>query len=294
MTGAVAAVARRSSRRASAPLWPALGVMPGYALAMGVTLFAVCLVVLLPLAALTLKAATVGPTSIWEIVSAPRTRAALGLSFGAALIAACVNVVMGTLVAWFLTRYAFAGRRLLDAAVDLPFALPTAVAGVVLTTLYAENGWFGAPLAKLGLKVAYTPLGVVMALTFIGLPFVVRSVQPVLAEAARDVEEAAALLGAGRWRTFRTIILPGILPAAGAGFALALARGVGEYGSVIFIAGNLPMISEIAPLLIVIKLEAYDYAGATVVAAAMLALSFAMLLAINLALGWRERRYGHG
>jgi sulfate transport system permease protein len=272
-------------------LRPAYAVLPGFRLAMGVTLLALGLIVLLPLTALVLRAAAIGPAAFWELATAPRTLAALRLSFGAALIGATINAVFGTLVAWVLTRYDFPGRRLADAMVDLPFALPTAVAGVALTALYAENGALGRPLAALGVKVAYTPLGVVVALAFIGLPFVVRSVQPVLAEAERDVEEAAALLGAGRLRTFFQIILPTILPALATGFSLALARGVGEYGSVIFIAGNLPMISEIAPLLVIIKLEAFDYAGATVVAATMLVLSFTILIALNAAVAWREGGY---
>jgi sulfate transport system permease protein len=266
-------------------------VIPGFGLALGVTVLALMLIVLIPLAALVLKAGSIGPAAYWAIVSSPRVLAALRLSFGAAFFAAALNAVFGTLVAWVLVRYRFPGRRFVDAIVDLPFALPTAVAGIALSALYAENGWIGSLLAPLGIKIAYTPLGVVVALAFIGLPFVVRTVQPVLEEAERDVEEAAALLGAGRLHTITRVVLPTILPAIVTGFALSLARAIGEYGSVIFIAGNLPMISEIAPLLIVIKLEAFDYAGATVIATAMLGLSFAILLGVNSALAWRQRRF---
>lgn len=270
---------------------PIFSVLPGFRLAMGVTLLALGLVVALPLTALVLKAAGVGPLAFWEIASSPRTLAALRLSFGAALAAALINVVFGTLIAWVLARYEFPGRRVIDALVDLPFALPTAVAGIALSALYAENGWIGGLLAPFGIKIAYTPLGVVIALAFIGLPFVVRAVQPVFEELERDVEEAAVLLGAGRLRTAFRVILPAALPAVVTGFSLALARAIGEYGSVIFIAGNLPMISEIAPLLIVIKLEAFDYAGATVVATMMLGLSFLILLGVNAALAMRQRRF---
>ena len=214
------------------------------------------------------------------------------VSFGTAFIAASVNVVFGAIVAWVLVRYRFPGRRVIDAMVDLPFALPTAVAGIALTTLYAPKGWVGSLLAPLGLKIAYTPLGIVIALIFIGLPFVVRTVQPVIEEIDKEVEEAAATLGASRFQTVTRVLLPGLAPAIITGFALAFARGVGEYGSVIFIAGNLPYVSEIAPLLIVIKLEEYDYAAATAIAAIMLGLSFVMLLAINLIQTWSRKRYG--
>jgi sulfate transport system permease protein len=216
--------------------------------------------------------------------------AALRLSFGGALIAAAINAVFGSLVAWTFVRYRFPGKRLFQAMVDLPFALPTAVAGIALTTIYAPNGWLGAPLAKLGIKAAYNPTGVVLAMTFIGLPFVVRTLEPVLEEAEKQLEEAAATLGATRWQTVTRIILPAVLPALLTGLALAFARAVGEYGSIIFIAGNIPNVSEIAPLLIMIKLEEYDYAGATAVASAMLVLSFVLLLGINLLQAWRQRR----
>ncbi len=268
-------------------------VLPGFSLALGLAVTALSLVVLIPLAALILKAAQVGPAEFARIALDPRTLAALRLSFGAAFAAAAVNAVFGLLVAWVLVRYRFPGRRFLDAAVDLPFALPTAVAGIALTAIYAPNGWIGSLLAPLGIKVAYTPLGVIMALVFVGLPFVVRTVQPVLAETEREVEEASALLGASRIRTVFRVVLPVVTPALMTGFALAFARGVGEYGSVIFIAGNIPFISEIAPLLIVIRLEEFDYAGATVVATVMLAISFALLLVINLLQSRTRRRLGH-
>jgi sulfate transport system permease protein len=255
-------------------------------LTLGFTLAYLGLVVLLPLASLALQAAAVAPAEIWRIASSPRVLASFRVSFGTAAIAAVINAVFGLLVAWVLVRYRFPGHRLVDAMVDLPFALPTAVAGIALTALYAPNGWVGALLDPLGLKVAFTPLGIIVALTFIGLPFVVRTVQPVLQDLEAEQEEAAASLGASRLKTFTRIILPAILPALITGFALALARGVGEYGSVIFIAGNMPGISEIVPLLIVIELEQYDYAGATVLAALMLLASFVLLLAINLLQRW--------
>jgi sulfate transport system permease protein len=261
-------------------------VVPGFGLTLGFTLAYLGLVVLLPLASLALQAAAVAPAEIWRIASSPRVLASFRVSFGTAAIAAVINAVFGLLVAWVLVRYRFPGHRLVDAMVDLPFALPTAVAGIALTALYAPNGWVGALLDPLGLKVAFTPLGIIVALTFIGLPFVVRTVQPVLQDLEAEQEEAAASLGASRLKTFTRIILPAILPALITGFALALARGVGEYGSVIFIAGNMPGISEIVPLLIVIELEQYDYAGATVLAALMLLASFVLLLAINLLQRW--------
>ena len=241
-----------------------------------------------------MRAASIGPAGFWAIASDPRTLAALKLSFGAAFIAAAVNTVFGLLLAWVLVRYRFPGRRLIDAAVDLPFALPTAVAGIAMAAVYAPNGWIGAIAAKLGFKIAFTPFGVVLALIFIGLPFVVRTVQPVLEEVERDIEEISALLGASRLRTVFQVVLPQIYPALLTGAALAFARGVGEYGSVIFIAGNIPMVSEIAPLLIVIKLEEFDYAGATVIASVMLAISFALLLIINKLQAWSRRRLGNG
>ncbi len=257
---------------------------------MGMTLFWLGLIVLLPLSALVIRAAGMG----WEGFAAaglsPRALAAYRLSFGAALAAAAVNAVFGLLIAWILVRYDFPGKKLIDAAVDLPFALPTAVAGIALVALYSDNGWVGSLLAPLGIKVAYTPLGVAIALVFIGLPFIVRSVQPVLADLGRDVEEAAATLGASRLQTFARIILPAITPALLTGFALAFARGVGEYGSIIFIAGNKPFHSEIAPLLIITQLEQFDYDGATAIACVMLVLSFAMLLVVNLLQAWRAKR----
>ncbi|MFT4197270.1 MAG: sulfate ABC transporter permease subunit CysT [Pseudoxanthomonas sp.] len=256
-------------------------VLPGFGLSLGWTLLWLGLIVLLPLAGLFVHAAGLGAHGLWEAWTSPRTLAALRLSFTTALVAAAFNAVAGTLVAWVFVRYDFPGKRLFDAMVDLPFALPTAVAGIALTQLYGPTGWIGRWLEAAGLKVAYTPLGIVVALVFIGLPFVVRVVEPVLAEAEREVEEAAATLGAGRLRTVWSVVLPGLWPALLAGFALAFARGVGEYGSVIFIAGNLPGVSEIAPLLITIRLEEFDYAGATAIAVAMLLLSFAVLLAVN-------------
>jgi len=262
-------------------------------LSLGITISALSLIVLIPLAALFLKAASAGPADIWAIITSARTQAALKLSFGAALFSAILNAIFGLIIAWVLVRYRFPGRRLLDAAVDLPFALPTAVAGIALASIYAPNGWIGALLAPYNIKVAYTPLGVMVALVFIGLPFVVRTVQPVLEEADADIEEAAALLGASRLRTIFRVILPGIVPALLTGFVLAFARAVGEYGSVIFIAGNVPMFSEIAPLLIVIRLEQFDYAGASVVATIMLIVSFALILAINGIQSWSRGRLGH-
>jgi sulfate transport system permease protein len=232
------------------------------------------------------------PAELWAIATTPRVIAAFRVSFGTALIAAIINAFFGLLVAWVLVRYRFPGHRLVDAMVDLPFALPTAVAGIALTALYAPNGWIGRLLDPLGIKVAYTPLGIVVALTFIGLPFIVRTVQPVLQDLEVEHEEAAASLGAGRWQTFNRVIFPAILPALITGFALAFARGVGEYGSVIFIAGNMPAVSEIVPLLIVSKLEQFDYAGATVLAVMMLLASFILLLAINLLQSWTRGRHG--
>lgn len=264
--------------------------LPGFGLTMGMALFWLGLIVLLPLSALVIRAAGMG----WEGFAAaglsPRALAAYRLSFGAALAAAAVNAVFGLLIAWILVRYDFPGKKLIDAAVDLPFALPTAVAGIALVALYSDNGWVGSLLAPLGVKVAYTPLGVAIALVFIGLPFIVRSVQPVLADLGRDVEEAAATLGASRLQTFARIILPAITPALLTGFALAFARGVGEYGSIIFIAGNKPFHSEIAPLLIITQLEQFDYDGATAIACVMLVLSFTMLLVVNLLQAWRAKR----
>jgi sulfate transport system permease protein len=266
--------------------------IPGFGLALGFTLTYLSLIVLIPLAALVLKSATLGFSGFWETVTGPRTLAALRLSFLTSLFAATVNAVFGTVIAWALVRYRFPGRRLLDAFVDLPFALPTAVAGIALTALYAPNGWIGSWLAPLGIKVAYTPLGIVIALIFIGLPFVVRTVQPVLEEFDRELEEAAATLGANRRQTVFRVMLPTLMPAILTGFALALARAVGEYGSVIFIAGNMPFISEIAPLLIIIRLEEFSYPQAAAIGTAMLMISFAILLFVHLVQAWQRRRFG--
>ncbi len=274
------------------PLRAPRRVLPGFGLTLGYTLLYLSLIVLLPLAATFVKTAELGWSPFWQVVSAPRTLAALQLSFGAAALAALVNVVAGLLVAWVLTRYDFPLRRVLDALVDLPFALPTAVAGIALTALYAPRGWIGALLAPLGVSVAYTPLGVVVALVFVGLPFVVRTLQPVLEELDREVEQAAATLGASSMQIVARVVLPSAWPALLTGFALAFARGIGEYGSVIFIAGNMPMVSEIAPLLIVTKLEQFEYAAATAIAVVMLALSFVLLLGINALQGWSQRRLG--
>ncbi len=265
-------------------------VLPGFTLSLGFTITYLSLIVLIPLSALILNTLTMDWDRFWATVSSPRVLAAYRLSFGASLVAAAVNAVFGTILAWVLVRYRFPGKKLLDAFVDLPFALPTAVAGIALTALYASNGWIGNQLAPFGIKVAFTPLGVMVALIFIGLPFVVRTVQPVLEEAERELEEAAACLGATRLQTFQHVILPTILPALLTGFALAFARALGEYGSVIFIAGNMPMISEIVPLLIITKLEQYDYAGATAIAVVMLAASFVLLLVINLLQAWMRKR----
>lgn len=267
-------------------------VLPGFGLTLGYTLFYLALIVLLPLSAAFLKTAALSWDEFWHTVSSPRVMASYRLSFGASLAAALLNAVFGLLVAWVLVRYRFPGKRVVDALVDLPFALPTAVAGIALTAVYAGNGWIGSLLEPWGIKVAYTPLGVFVALTFIGLPFVIRTVQPVLEDLEHEVEEAAASLGANRWQTFSQVILPALSPALLTGFALAFARAVGEYGSVIFIAGNIPMVSEITPLLIISKLEQYDVAGATAIAVSMLAVSFALLLLINLWQWWNRRRYG--
>jgi sulfate transport system permease protein len=267
-------------------------VIPGFGLTLGFSLAYLALIILIPLSGLVWRSAALGWTDFWAIAMDQRTLKSLQISFGTAFIAAVVNVVFGTVVAWVLVRYRFPGRRIIDAMVDLPFALPTAVAGIALTTLYAPKGWLGSLLSPLGIKVAYTPLGIIVALVFIGLPFVVRTVQPIMEEIDKEVEEVAATLGANRFQTIWRVLLPGLAPAIITGFALAFARGVGEYGSVIFIAGNLPYVSEIAPLLIVIRLEEYDYAAATAVAAIMLGLSFLMLLVINLIQSWSRKRYG--
>jgi sulfate transport system permease protein len=267
-------------------------VIPGFGLTLGLSLAYLTLIILIPLSGLAWRSAALGWADFWAIATDPRTVNSLKISFGTALIAAIVNVIFGTIVAWVLVRYQFPGRRIIDAMVDLPFALPTAVAGIALTTLYAPNGWLGVPLSWLGIKVAYTPLGIVVALVFIGLPFVVRTVQPIMEEIDKEVEEAAATLGASRFQTITRVLAPGLTPAILTGFALAFARGVGEYGSVIFIAGNLPNVSEITPLLIIIRLEEFNYPAATAIAAIMLIISFAMLLVVNLLQTWSRKRYG--
>jgi len=269
--------------------WKQPSVLPGFGLALGYSLTYLSLIVLIPLAALLLRPVELGLVGFLAAVTEPRVLASLRLSFGAALIAAAINAIFGLLIAWVLVRYEFPGKRVIDAIIDLPFALPTAVAGIALTALYAPNGWIGAPLEALGIRAAFTPLGVVIALTFIGLPFVVRTVQPVLQDIDVETEEAAASLGATRLQSFLRVVLPTVMPALLTGFALAFARAVGEYGSVIFIAGNMPMVSEIAPLLIIIKLEQYDYAGAAAIGVVMLLASFVMLLAINLTQRWSRR-----
>jgi len=267
-------------------------VLPGFGLSLGFTLFYLGLIVLVPLSAAFIKAATMTWPAFVDAISAPRVVASYRLTFGASLGAAMINAAFGLLVAWVLVRYRFPGKRLVDALVDFPFALPTAVAGIALAGLFAPNGWMGQLLVPLGVKVAYTPLGVLVALTFIGLPFVVRTVQPVLEGLPRELEEAATTLGATRLQVFLRVILPVALPALLTGFALAFARAVGEYGSVIFIAGNMPMVSEITPLIIITKLEQYDYAGATAVAVVMLVVSFLLLLAINALQAWTRKRQG--
>ena len=265
-------------------------VLPGFNLSLGYTIFYLSLIVLIPLAAAFIKTTELSLDEFWTVVTAPRVVASYKLTFGASFIGALINAVFGLLTAWVLVRYAFPGKKIIDALVDLPFALPTAVAGIALTAVYAGNGWIGSWLEPLGVKVAFTPLGVIVALTFIGLPFVVRTVQPVLEDLEAEIEEAAASLGANRWQTFVKIILPAIWPALLTGFALAFARAIGEYGSVIFIAGNMPMVSEITPLIIITKLEQYDYAGATAVAVVMLLISFVLLLLVNILQWWTNHR----
>jgi len=265
-------------------------VLPGFRITLGLTLFYLCLIVLIPLSAAFLKTSTMSFADFWSAVSSPRVLASFRLSFGAALLAAAINGVFGLLVAWVLVRYPFPGRRVVDALVDLPFALPTAVAGIALTAVYAPNGWFGEPLAQLGIKVAFAPLGVLVALVFIGFPFVVRTVQPVLEDLEKELEEAAHSLGATPLQTFIRVTLPTVMPALVTGITLAFARAVGEYGSVVFIAGNMPMVSEITPLIIITKLEQYDIAGANAVAVVMLLMSFVLLLLINMLQGWMRRR----
>ncbi len=266
------------------------GVLPGFGPALGFSLAYLCLIVLIPLSATFIKAAGLSWQAFWETTTTPRVLASYRLTFGASLIAALVNAFFGLVVAWVLVRYRFPGKRMVDALVDLPFALPTAVAGITLASLYAPNGWLGSLLAPYGIKVAYTPLGIVVALIFIGLPFVVRTVEPVLQELEQELEEAAASLGASRWQTFYRVLLPAVMPALITGFTMAFARAIGEYGSVIFIAGNMPMVSEITPVLIVGRLEQYDYAGATAIAVVMMVISFILLLVINLFQAWRAHR----
>ena len=267
-------------------------VLPGFRLTLSYTLLYLVLIVLVPLSALLFKTSTLTWEQFWLAVSGPRVMASYRLTFGASLFAALVNLVFGLLLAWVLVRYTFPGKKIIDALVDLPFALPTAVAGISLTAILAGNGWIGQYLEPRGIKLAFTPAGVVIALIFVGLPFVVRTVQPVLEDMEKELEEAASSLGADRWQTFRRVIFPTISPALLTGFAMAFARAIGEYGSVIFIAGNMPMISEITPLIIIGKLEQYDYAGATAVAVVMLVISFVLLLVINALQGWQRRRAG--
>jgi sulfate/thiosulfate transport system permease protein len=267
--------------------------LPGFGLALGFTLFYLVLIVLFPLGVLVARASSLGLDGLWAVAVQPRVLAALKTTFGISLSAALIDAVFGAIIAWVLTRYRFPGRRLFDAIVDLPFALPTAVAGIALASLYAPNGWLGAPLAALGIKIAFTRWGILVALVFVGLPFVVRTIEPLIGELEQELEEASATLGATRWQTIWRVLAPPLAPALLTGVALAFARGVGEYGSVIFIAGNLAYISEIAPLLIVVKLEEYDYAGATGIAAIMLAISFLMLLAINSIQAWSRRKFGN-
>jgi sulfate transport system permease protein len=273
---------------------PTPRVLPGFQLTLGVTVLYLSLVVLIPLSALVFKTLALTWPQFWDAVTAPRVLAAYRLTFGASLLAALVNAVFGLLVAWVLVRYDFPGKKIADALVDLPFALPTAVAGIALTALLAGNGWVGQWFEPLGIQLAFNPTGVTIALIFIGLPFVVRTVQPVLEDTEQELEEAAMCLGATRWQTFRRVLLPTVAPALITGFAMAFARAVGEYGSVIFIAGNMPMVSEIVPLIIIGKLEQYDYAGATAVASVMLAISFVLLLVINGLQAWQRRRAGVG
>jgi sulfate transport system permease protein len=269
-------------------------VLPGFGLTLGFTLAYFCLIIAIPLLALAIRSAGLGFDGFIRAASDPRVLGSLRVSFVTALIAAGVNVVFGTLIAWVLVRYRFPGRRIFDAVIDLPFALPTAVAGIALTAIYAPNGVLGGLFAPLGWRIAYTPAGIVIAMIFIGLPFVVRTVQPVLEEVSHEVEEASAILGANRFQTVTRVILPSLVPAILTGFALAFARAVGEYGSIIFIAGNIPFVSEIAPLLIYIRLQEFNYVGATVIASVMLLISFALLLVINLIQAWSRGRYGYG
>lgn len=267
-------------------------VLPGFKLTLGYTLFYLSLIVLIPLSAVFFNTAKMGGEAFWQTVTDPRVVATYQLSFGASLLAAAINTVFGLMLAWSLVRYSFPGKKIIDALVDLPFALPTAVTGIVLATLYSKEGWIGQFLEPLGIKVAFTPIGILIALVFIGVPFVVRTVQPILEDLETELEEASASLGAHRWQTFRYVTLPMLLPALLTGFALAFARAVGEYGSVIFIAGNIPMVSEITPLMIISKLEQYDYNGATAIALVMLVFSFALLLLINGLQAWAAKATG--
>ena len=275
---------------ATARGWVSPSVLPGFGLTLGFAGLFLTFIVLIPMAALIIRAGSLPLDELWRIATEPRALASYRLTFGASFLAACVNAVFGFIIAWTLVRYEFPGRRIVDAIIDLPFALPTAVSGIALATVFAPNGWLGMQLERVGVQVAYTWVGIVVALTLIGLPFVVRSVQPALEEVDVSLEEAAESLGASRWMVFRRVILPTVLPALATGFTLALARAIGEYGSVIFIAGNLPMRTEITPLLIVIKLEQYDYLGAAALGLVMLLVSFVMLLSINAINGWRIRR----
>jgi sulfate/thiosulfate transport system permease protein len=267
-------------------------VLPGFGVSLGFTLTYLSLIVLIPLSAVFAKVATMTPQHFFETVTSPRVVASYELTFGASLLAAVINSIFGLMLAWGLTRYTFPGRKIIDALIDLPFALPTAVAGIALTAIYAKNGWVGGLLESLGIQIAFTPAGVLVALTFIGLPFVVRTVQPVLQDLEAEFEEAAANLGATRWQSFGRVVFPALFPALLTGFALAFARAVGEYGSVIFIAGNIPMVSEITPLIIITKLEQFDYQGATAVAAVTLVVSFLLLLIVNGLQAWTARRTG--
>jgi len=274
----------------AASRWRNPSALPGFGLTLGFTVFYLSVIVLIPIMALIIRPWSAGFSGFWHVLSDHRVLAALRLSFGAAAIGAMVNAITGPIIAWVLVRYSFPGKRILDALIDLPFALPTAVAGIALSTLYSTQGWLGEPLSHIGLRVAYTPIGVVVALTFIGLPFVVRTVQPVLTDLSRDPEEAAATLGASRFQTLTRVVLPSVTPALITGATLAFARAVGEYGSVIFIAGNIPAVSEIAPLLIIMKLEQYDYAGASAIGVVMLAASFVLIFALNVLQYWIGQR----
>lgn len=270
-------------------VWRQQSILPGFGLSMGFVILYLSLIVLFPLSAIVLKTTTASWEQLWHTITDSRVIAAYQISFGTAFYAAIINCIFGTIVAWVLVRYSFPAKRFIDGLIDLPFALPTAVAGIALTAIYSQNGWIGQYFEKWGIKIAFTPIGITIALIFIGLPFVVRTIQPILQELEKDVEEAAAILGANRWRTFRRIIFPELLPPLLTGFALAFARGVGEYGSVVFISGNMPFKTEIAPLLIMTKLEQYDYAGATAIALVMLIVSFVLMLLINY-LQWRSSR----